>query len=97
MTTHRRHNCTRNHRTYKAAAKCIWRKAEWITGEGPYAVLAYCSVLTITLHATIESADEALYVIGDTGCGGKCRRDHTIRILAPLDQMRPATSGQATP
>jgi hypothetical protein len=97
MSTYRRHHCTHTHRTHHATAKCIWRNAEWIKGEGPYAVLAYCSVLTITLHATEQSANDAINEIGETGCGEKCEGEHSLTEFAPLGQMRPATHGQATP
>jgi len=50
MTTHRRHRCKRRHRSYRTLAKCIWRRAQWVKGEGPYAVLYHLGGLTVSLH-----------------------------------------------
>lgn len=47
---YRYHYCTKKHRSFSTAAKCLWPKAHWITGEGSYALLARCNVLTVTLH-----------------------------------------------
>lgn len=75
---YRRHNCTRRHRTYRTFAKCIWPRAEWILGDGPYATIAYCRVTTIELHADLDAARCALAVIDSTGCGGRCSRRHKL-------------------
>ena len=45
--------------TYTELAKKKWRKAVWVTGHGPYALLAHCRDLTITLHNTIEKAEDS--------------------------------------
>lgn len=78
MKVYRRHYCERRHRTYRAAANCIWPRAEWINGEGPFALLAWCSVLTVTLHKTLESAEDDLRLIDGHGCGHACRNEHEI-------------------
>lgn len=78
MKTYRRHNCTRNHRTWRALAQCIWPRTEWINGNGKYATVAYCHVLTIMLHQTLDDAAAALHAINDTGCGGRCNNRHEI-------------------
>ena len=75
---YRRHNCTRRHRTYSAFARCNWPRAAWITGEGPFAVVAYCRVTTITLHTTMDGACSALDLIDAGGCGGRCTRHHKL-------------------
>jgi hypothetical protein len=63
---------------YHKKAKRRWRKAEWITGEGRYALLAHCRALTITLWPTIEEAEVCKTRIDETACGGLCWRNHEI-------------------
>jgi hypothetical protein len=73
------HTCGKSHRAYQGVAKCRWgRRAEWIDGEGPFAVLARCRVLTITLWPTLQEAKDAKAEIDDTGCGGMCSNRHEI-------------------
>lgn len=86
MKTYRRHYCSRTHHTYNALAKCIWKKAEWIFGEGEYASLAHCGVLTIELHPTLEAAEKEKAAIDSTACGGRCYRNHEIVHLAHPNQ-----------
>ncbi len=81
---YRQHNCTKNHRTYRTTAQCIWKRAEWVTGEGPYAVLAHCRVLTLTLHDTAEKAEASKAVIDSTACGGMCSGRHeVVQVMLP--------------
>lgn len=80
---YRRHNCTRTHRGYRTFAKCIWPRAAWISGTGPYAVVAYCRDITVTLHADIDAAQFALDTIDGGGCGGRCGRRHKLVRLEP--------------
>lgn len=81
--TYRRHNCARAHRSYRTFAKCVWPRAAWISGTGAFAVVAYCRVTTITLHANANAAQEALATINATGCGGRCSRHHKLLRLEP--------------
>ena len=88
MKTYRRHNCERSHRTYLTFAKCVFPRAIWIEGEGPWAVLAWCgrgptrsTTLTVTLWATGPEANEALGPIDSSGCGGGCTGRHEIILL----------------
>ena len=67
-----RHSCHRAHRSYPTLARCVWRRAEWVTGAGPYATLARCRVLTVQLHPTLAEAEAAKRVIDRSGCGGRC-------------------------
>lgn len=80
---YRRHNCARVHRGYRTFAKCVWPRAIWVMGDGPFAVIAYCRHTTITLHRTVEAAQEALDIIDNTGCGGRCGRRHKLVRLEP--------------
>ena len=75
--------------TYHSKARKRWRKAEWINGEGRYAVLAWCRVLTVTLWPTVEKAEAAKREIDDTACGGMCEMRHEI-----VDLDMPNAAGQ---
>jgi hypothetical protein len=89
MKTYRRHNCSRRHRTYRTLANCIWPRAAWVQGDGAYASLAHCHVLTVWLYDTLEEAEHAKWFIDWHGCGGKCSNHHEIVCLvAPEDATR---------
>lgn len=80
----RRHDCTRSHSTYRSLAICIYRShhPEWIEGEGAYALIAWCRVLTIELHATLEAVEAAAAHINRFSCGGVCHQEHeVVRLL----------------
>ena len=79
---YRQHGCTSRHRSYKTMATCIWKRAAWIVGNGPYATLAHCGVLTVTLHPTGEAAEVSKRTIDDTACGHQCSGRHEIVELA---------------
>jgi hypothetical protein len=82
-TTRHQHHCGRNHRKWSTVAACLWRHAGWISGEGPWAVLAHCNEhLTITLHKTLDSAERSKKLIDGGACGGKCSNAHEIVRLA---------------
>lgn len=68
----------RKRQTYLARAKAWWPNAEWVIGKGRWATLAYCSELTVMLHATKEDAEKSLGFIGRIGCGHRCYRDHYL-------------------
>jgi hypothetical protein len=71
--------CERHaHRRYRTLARCLWPRACWINGEGPWATLAHCRVLTIQLHRTRERAVEAERLIDASACGGLCHGAHEI-------------------
>jgi hypothetical protein len=63
-------------------AGCVWPDAEWITGTGPFAVLARCHVLTVTLHQDQARAEASLRLIDDAGCGSRCSGNHRMVRLA---------------
>ncbi len=84
VKTYSRHNCDRTHRTHKTMAKCIWRRAEWIEGTGPYATVAYCRNTTVQLHSSEKQARTALDFINRVGCGGFCEKRHdVVRLELP--------------
>lgn len=66
----------------------LWPQAEWIDGDGPFAVLAYCRTLTIELHEDRESAEKAMMFIARAGCGGQCYADHELINLSGRSRKR---------
>ena len=66
-------------KTWYTKARRKWgRKAGWIEGEGQYALLAWCRVLTVTLCQTRGEAEEKKEYIDEIGCGGFCYKKHEI-------------------
>lgn len=63
---------------YKNKAVRRWRQAVWITGNGRYALLAHCDVLTITLWDTLEAAINSKEAIDNYACGHACYKNHEI-------------------
>ncbi|GEN78706.1 hypothetical protein [Actinotalea fermentans] len=88
MKTYRFHYCRRQHRTWRALATCMFPRAAWITGDGPFAVLAWCGVTSVTLHADTDAATRALEIVNASGCGGRCTRDHEL-VRLDLDAQTP--------
>lgn len=78
MKRYTRHGCRATHRTYNRFARCAIKSATWVTGEGPYAVIAWCRVPTVTLWITQGEAERAKTFIDATGCGGRCSRQHEV-------------------
>jgi hypothetical protein len=78
---YKRHYCTRQHRSHRAVAACIWPRHEWIIGDGAYACLAWCGTLTITLWRTAEAAYEARRACDRTGCGHACYGRHEVIMI----------------
>jgi hypothetical protein len=79
--SHEEHCPWHRHRSFRTMARCIWPKAAWVQGEGAWASLAWCRVLTIELYRTRERAEAAKRTIDSTGCGGGCHRVHEIVCL----------------
>jgi hypothetical protein len=78
---------------YKEKAKRKWGKAAaWISGNGRYALLAHCRMLTVTLWSTMDAAEAAKKQIDATACGGACVRDHEILDLEGIRKDADAES-----
>jgi hypothetical protein len=82
------HNCSARHRTYQAMAKCLWPRAVWVEGEGPYATVSYCqspsyrgNSTSVMLHKTEAAAGKAMAAIDRFGCGGGCTENHRLLEL----------------
>ena len=66
-------------RTWRKEAKRRWGgKAVWIDGDGQFAVLAWCRVLTVSLWPTMVQAEKSKQFIDELACGGYCTRNHEI-------------------
>src|SRR5262245_64686770 len=77
--------CGRRHRTYRQAARCRWRDALWVEGEGRWASVSLCPheenfvpkrAVTVELYASREEALAAKARIDRGFCGNACRRLH---------------------
>ncbi|WP_280298760.1 hypothetical protein [Nocardia neocaledoniensis] len=75
---YKRHNCEKKHRTARTFMKCAIRRAAWVQGEGPYALIAWCGVPTVMLHPTLEAAEWSEEMIDRYACGSKCNGRHII-------------------
>lgn len=91
MKTYRLHHCQARHRTFRTLAKCIWPRAAWISGNGRYALLARCRVLTVSLWTDPAEAEASKRVIDASACGGLCRHAAGHEIVQLAD---PAMAGQ---
>jgi len=74
------------------AARHWGRKAAWIEGDGPFALLARCRDLTVMLFATRGEAEEKLRVLNRRGCGGLCAVDTRDRPHVIIDLSKPRKS-----
>ncbi|MGV0154162.1 hypothetical protein ACSW29_12570 [Rhodococcus sp. GB-02] len=74
------HGYTGTHPCYRTLARCAWPSAAWISGGGPYAVVARCrpGAHTITLHDDLDRARASLAAIDRSRCGGVCRGRHDL-------------------
>lgn len=79
IKTYRRHGCTSKHRTYNKFCCCAFKRAAWVSGEGPFALIAWCSIPTISLWPTREHAEAALADLGF--CGGRCTGRHEVVMI----------------
>ena len=78
--------CTVRHRSWNTHAACRYPGNVWVMGEGPIALLAWCDVLTVSLHADVETAQGAREWLDDFACGHACVKDHDI---VDLDEATP--------
>ena len=67
--------------TFRSVAKRRWPKAEWIDGNGPWALLAHCGGLTVCLRQAKSEAEDQKAQIDKTGCGAHCSHEHGHEIV----------------
>ena len=85
------HPCDRVHRTFQTLAECCWPHAAWVAGDGPWAVLAHCDMLSVTLCGTREAARAQRARIDEVPCCRDCDGRHEIVELVLPDDDEPAT------
>ncbi|MEV4879331.1 hypothetical protein [Streptomyces cyaneofuscatus] len=90
LKVYRRHYCERQHRTYTAFARCVWRTAIWVRAfepgdDLPYALVSNCrkpyltgDQRTVSLWSSRENAERQEEWINRFGCGGGCYRVHEV-------------------
>jgi hypothetical protein len=86
-TPYRRHGkpgCTANHRNWVTKAQCLWPRATWIIGDGPWASVSRCrpGVTTVMLHHTELECRWSIRQIAAGGCGGVCVGRHDFVRIA---------------
>ena len=69
-------------------AKQRWPDAVWIVGNGPFALLAHCRDLSVSLWESRQDAEKSKLQIDQTGCGGRCQKDHEIKDLGKLRPVK---------
>lgn len=77
-------NCNKSHRKYKAFVRCFIPNAGIVSGDGPFALIAWCNSPSrrvprqpsASLWKDPESALHAMANMG--GCGGGCVGKHEI-------------------
>lgn len=85
MTTH---PCSVRHKSWRTIAKCLWSDANWVSGEGCYALVAACRGTTVTLWTSRIQAEASKRAIDSTACGGGCTRQHEIVELSMSSSHR---------
>lgn len=78
MKRYQLHNCAALHRNSRTFMTCAIPRAAWVRGTGPYAVIAWCRVPTVTLWDSPLEALDALLLLDRTGCGGMCSKRHDL-------------------
>ena len=73
--------CAVRHRSWNTLANCKYSGNVWVIGNGPVALLAWCDVLTISLHPDTETAQGAREWIDRIRCGHACVNHHEIVSL----------------
>lgn len=84
MKTYTQHECTAKHRTYTKFIECAIgrRRLAWVTGEGEYALIAWCDVPTVSLYSEVADALKQMHLIDSTACGHACVQRHEVVCLA---------------
>ena len=94
------HHCGRTHRGFQSLAECTWHEAAYVIGDGPYALVAHCDMLSVALFETAAEAGQARRRMNTVGCGKTCEGRHQLAVLvddptllmSPPTRMRPRRS-----
>ena len=66
---------------YSLIAKKLFKEAEWIEGDGRFALVSRCRGVTVSLWESLEAATNKKSFIDKIACGGACVGDHEIIVL----------------
>jgi len=75
-----------------AFARCVWKRAAWVDGDGPYALLAHCRVLTLTLRPAEAEAEASKRIFDLDACEGSATT--TTKSFGFSDEPGPQPSEQ---
>lgn len=70
--------CSRQHASARGFIRCKIRHARWVTGDGEWALIAWCNAPTITLWPNRTEALDAHNLLHAIRCGSRCRDAHEI-------------------
>ena len=92
------HHCGRTHRGFQSLAECVWPDAAYVIGDGPYALVAHCDMLSVALYETAAEAGQARRRMNTVGCGKSCEGRHQLAVLVddPKLLMCPPARVRAT-
>lgn len=76
------HGCGRTHHGYQSLAECCWPDAAYVTGDGPYALVATCEMVSVALYDSESEARRRRSRLDTVGCGRGCERHHDLFDLA---------------
>jgi hypothetical protein len=62
-------------------ARRVWPDTSWVSGDGPFAIVARCHCTIVRLYQTLDAAIEACALIDGLGCSDGCEREHFIFML----------------
>lgn len=79
----------KNATPYQRLARKLWPYAARVDGEGRYALMAYCNVLTVSLWANLDDAIKNRRMIDGAHCGSRCSGCHAV---LDLDEDPPAVA-----
>lgn len=83
------HGCGRTHHCWQSLAECTWPEAAFVTGEGPFALVARCGMVSVALYATAAEARRRWKRMDTVGCGRGCVHHHDV---VHLDQVGSLTA-----
>ena len=79
------HGCGRTHHGYQSLAECRWPEAAFVTGDGPWALIAKCDMVSVALYESREEARRRRKRLDTVGCGRTCDGLHDVVDLAQAE------------
>ena len=79
------HGCGRTHHGYQSLAECRWPEAAFVTGDGPWALVARCDMVSVALYATRDEARRRRKRLDTVGCGRGCEGQHDVVEVAQAE------------